>query len=216
MPLFMLRHTRQGEHQKSGHLQQWYLSLSLSLSLPLALPHYLSLVHSLALSHYLFCQMTGTDCASLDPRCTERHITTATVDVMMQIYSRQDAALSKRRSDKSTTNTANDVRSQYLRRHHVHSPPSFKVDDDGHASSGGESVDTAVSRASRQKKERKLSWFFNSSFGRSIVDGEMPLMHSGGMHLTDSCHSFTLQLQVSTSLSMQNFFFQLQREATGA
>ena len=54
--------------------------------------------------------MAGADCAALDPRSnpTEKHLTRDIVDVMQQIFSRQDALLSKRRSEKAAT-TDHDI-----------------------------------------------------------------------------------------------------------
>lgn len=39
-----------------------------------------------------------------------------------------------------------------------------------------------MSRMSREKKERKPSWFFSSSFASSVMDGEVQSMPSGATH----------------------------------
>lgn len=58
--------------------------------------------------------MTGADCAALDPRSnpTEKHITKEIIDVMQLIFSRQDALLSKRRSDKAGA-TEHEVKDKF-------------------------------------------------------------------------------------------------------
>ena len=59
--------------------------------------------------------MEGADCAALDPRSnpTEKHLTRGIVDVMQQIFSRQDALLSKRRSEKAAA-TDHEVRNEFV------------------------------------------------------------------------------------------------------
>jgi len=78
------------------------LSHSFSLFLP---------PRSLSLS-LLSVQMTGKDFTSLDPRKSpaEKHLANGVVDVMMEVFSRQDALLSKRRREKHTSTADHEVK----------------------------------------------------------------------------------------------------------
>ena len=78
--------------------------------------------------------------------------------------------------------------------------------DDGQ-SSGAESIESMVSRASCEKKERQLSLFLTSSFTRSVISGEMRCMPSGAMLKTNSYLALTFCPQGVDIFAHAKIFF---------